>query len=50
MPVQNKITHVFTRFEINFLENSLGFNCGSLREIEYSEMFQVVYKMIPCCK
>ena len=36
---------------MNFLETALEFYCGSLREIDYtqySEMFQIAYKMLPC--
>jgi len=40
--VENTITHaltILTRFDIKFLENAWGFNCGSPREMNYSEMF-----------
>ena len=42
MLVENTITLAFislTKFDIKFLENAWGFIAGSLRELNYNEMF-----------
>ena len=40
----------FMRFDINFLKNALEFihHMVLLSKMNYSEMFQIVYKMLPC--
>ena len=50
MLFENTMTHAYassilTGFDINFLENAWGFNNRvTLREMDYSEMFKIVFK------
>ena len=52
MSVQNKMAPVFSTFlrdlELIFSRMLENFIVGSRREVNWSEMFQIALKMLPC--
>ena len=52
MSVQNKLAPFFSILlrvlKLIFLRMLENFIAGSLGQVNYSEMFQIVFKMLPC--